>query len=51
MSKKFYCAKCGVLVVEIVKGKIKPDLYIECKKCQAKIDLPEDFSNIFGGKI
>jgi len=52
MSKKLYCKKCGTLVIEVIKGKAKPDLYIECNKCQKKdFDLPKGFKDIFGGKI
>jgi len=52
MGKKLYCKKCGTLVIEVIKGKAKPDLYIECNKCQKKdFDLPKGFKDIFGGKI
>jgi len=49
--KTLYCSKCGVTVIEVQKGKVKPNLYIECKKCQNKRydGMPDGFGEIFGG--
>jgi len=50
IRKKVYCAECGTLVLELVKGKIKPFKAI-CKKCDKPVnyDLPDSFKDIFGG--
>ena len=50
MIKK-YCSICNVLVVEVVKGKAKKDIYIECNKCHEESkpnhDMPSGFDEIW----
>jgi len=51
MSKKIYCDKCGKLVLDMEKGRIKPFKAI-CKSCDKPTpppELPDSFKDIFGG--
>lgn len=44
--KTFYCEKCGSVIGEMVKGKLKKGTVLICKKCHDNIKLKEDANRL-----